>query len=120
MSLGLKSSVLAAAVLALAACGGSGGFSGSPGVRVSPSGIQVLAGSTQQMTATASDGGTTFIWQVNGLTGGNATIGTISSSGLYTAPGLPPSGGTVTIGAIEQGMSGAAGSAILNIGYSNA
>ncbi|MGH8293868.1 MAG: hypothetical protein ACRESA_10415, partial [Gammaproteobacteria bacterium] len=42
------------------------------------------------------------------------------SSGLYTAPGLPPSGGTVTIGAIEQGMSGAAGSAILNIGYSNA
>ena len=120
MSFGVKFSVLATAVLALAACGGSGGFSGSPGVRVSPSGVQVLAGATQQMTATASDGGTTFIWQVNGLTGGNATVGTISTGGLYTAPGLPPSGGTVTIDAIEQGMSGATGSATLSIGYSNA
>lgn len=120
MSFGTKFSVLTAAVLVLAACGGSGGLSGSTGVRVSPSGIQVLAGFTQQMTATASDGGTIFTWQVNGTTGGNATVGTISSSGLYTAPGLPPSGGTVTIGAIEQGMSGATGSATLNIGYSNA
>ena len=120
MSFGAKFSVLTVAVLALAACGGSGGLSGSTGVRVSPSGIQVLAGSTQQMTATASDGGTIFTWQVNGTTGGSATVGTISTSGLYTAPSIPPSGGTVTIGAIEQGMSGATGSATLNIGYSNA
>ena len=119
MSFCVKFSVLAAAVLALAACGGSGGLSGSAGVRVSPSGIQVLAGSTQQMTATASDGGTTFTWQVNGVTGGNATVGTISTSGLYTAPHLPPGGGTVTISATEQGMSGASGSTTLNIGYSN-
>lgn len=120
MSFGVKFSVLAAVVLALAACGGSGGLSGSAGVHVSPSGIQVLAGSTQQMTATASDGGTTFTWQVNGMTGGNATVGTISTSGLYTAPHLPPGGGTVTISASEQGMSGATGSATLKIGYSNA
>lgn len=119
MSAHTKIFSLIVAALALAACGGSGNSSGSTGVRVSPSGIQVLAGATQQMTATASDGGTAFTWQVNTVTGGNATLGTISTSGLYTAPNLPPSGGTVTITAIEQGMSGAAGSATLNIGYSN-
>lgn len=33
-------------------------------------------------------------WSVDGVTGGNTTLGTISSSGLYTAP---PSGGTHTV-----------------------
>lgn len=119
MSLGLKLPTLIAIVAVLSACGGSGGSSPSSGVTVSPSGILVLAGATQQMSATASDGGTAFTWQVNGVTGGNVSIGTISTNGRYTAPDLPPSGGTVTINAIEQGNSGASGSATLNIGYSN-
>jgi hypothetical protein len=119
MSYFAKSGLLIAALSVLAACGGSGGSSGGTGVTVSPSGVQVLAGATQQMTAAASDGSTTFTWQVNGVTGGNSSIGTITSSGLYTAPNLPPSGGSVTINAIEQGNSGASGSAILKIGYSD-
>ena len=114
-----KLGLLVAALSMLAACGGSGGASGGTGVTVSPSGVQVLAGATQQMTATASDGGTAFTWQVNGVTGGSSSIGTITASGLYTAPNLPPSGGSVTINAIEQGNSSASGSAVLNIGYSN-
>ena len=120
MSCTAKTGLLFAVVFMLAACGGSGGTFGGTGVTVSPSGVQVLAGAAQQMTATASDGGTTFTWQVNGVTGGNSSVGTITSSGLYTAPSLPPSGGSVTINAIEQGNSGASGSATLNIGYSNA
>ena len=111
--------LVTAVLLTLAACGGSGGSSGGTVVTVTPSGVQVLAGSTQQMTATASDGGTTFTWQVNGVTGGNGNVGTISTNGLYTAPNLPPPGGRVTITAIEQGNSGAPGLASLSIAYAN-
>lgn len=106
--------------LMLAGCGGSGGSQPSTGVSVSPSGVQVLAGATQQMQATASDGGTEFTWQVNGTTGGNSSVGDISASGLYTAPDRPPAGGKVTITAIEQGGAGSSGTVTLNIGFSNA
>lgn len=116
----IKLGVLFAAVAALTACGGSGGSTGGMGVTVAPSSVQVLAGASQQMTATASDGGTAFTWQVNGVAGGSSNLGTISTTGLYTAPNLPPTGGKVTITAIEQGNSGASGSATLNIGFSNA
>ncbi len=121
MSRFIKSLILTSAWLMLAACGGgSVSSSGSSGVTVTPSGTQVLAGATQQMSATAVDGGTAFTWQVNGIPGGNSTLGTISSSGLYTAPDLPPPGAAVTITAIEQAHTSQSGTATLSIGYSNA
>jgi uncharacterized protein (DUF1800 family)/plastocyanin len=68
-------------------------------VRISPSGAQLRPGETVQFKATIT--GTTnlnVVWKVNGAPGGNATVGTISTTGLYTAPaGL--TGSTVTIGA---------------------
>lgn len=115
----IKRTLLAAALLTLAACGGSGGSSGSTGVTVAPSGVQVLAGANQQMSATAGDGSTAFTWQVNGVTGGTSNTGTISGTGLYTAPTLPPVGGQVTITAVEQSNAMLSGTATLNIGYSN-
>lgn len=112
---------LIAAGLALAGCGGSSNSNPpASGVTLTPSGVQVAAGATQQMQATAGDGGKSFIWQVNGTTGGSSSTGTISSSGLYTAPALPPAGGKVTITATEQGGAGASGTATLSIGFSNA
>jgi Glycoside hydrolase family 44 len=33
---------------------------------------------------------TTVTWSVNGVVGGNSTVGTITSAGVYTAPGSPP------------------------------
>ena len=33
---------------------------------------------------------TTVTWSVNGIVGGNSTVGTITSAGVYTAPGSPP------------------------------
>lgn len=33
---------------------------------------------------------TAVTWRVNGIVGGNATVGTISAMGLYTAPNTPP------------------------------
>jgi hypothetical protein len=39
-----------------------------------------------------------IILQVNGITGGSSTVGTISSSGIYYAPAIMPmSGSTITI-----------------------
>jgi uncharacterized protein (DUF1800 family) len=40
---------------------------------------------------------TNVTWRINGIPGGNVTVGTISSGGLYTAPSVPPIGAvTVT------------------------
>ena len=38
-------------------------------------------------------------WKVNGITGGNSSVGTINSSGRYTAPKNVPSPNPVTVSA---------------------
>src|SRR5205807_7707270 len=64
-------------------------------VTISPTSATVATRGTQQFTATVQNTSNTAVtWQVNGVTGGNATVGTISSSGLYTAPASPA---TVTV-----------------------
>src|SRR6266700_3513907 len=69
-------------------------------VTISPTSATVGAGGTQQFTATVENTSNTAVtWQVNGVTGGNATVGTISSAGLYTAPASPA---TVTVTAVSQ------------------
>jgi len=37
------------------------------------------------------------IWSVNGIVGGNSTIGTVDSTGRYVAPVVVPPGGVVTV-----------------------
>src|SRR5436305_1348966 len=72
----------------------------SVSVTISPILATVAARGTQQFTATVQNTSNTAVtWQVNGVTGGNATVGTISSSGLYTAPASPA---TVTVTAVSQ------------------
>jgi uncharacterized protein (DUF1800 family) len=59
-------------------------------------------GSTAQFSAVVT--GTTntaVIWQVNGVTGGTAASGTITTSGLYTAPATMPATQSATITAIS-------------------
>src|SRR5260370_24073141 len=43
----------------------------------------------QQCTATLSGGTATFTWAVDGVPGGNSTVGTISASCLYTPSSIP-------------------------------
>ncbi|HWJ34353.1 MAG TPA: hypothetical protein VNR70_03760 [Steroidobacteraceae bacterium] len=83
------------AALLLAACGGGGS---SPGVTqptplptplptaltVSPGVAALTVSQTQQYTATVPGGGT-VTWTVDGVAGGNAGVGVVSSTGLYTA-----------------------------------
>ncbi|HYE30352.1 MAG TPA: DUF1800 family protein [Methylomirabilota bacterium] len=68
-------------------------------VAVNPGSASVQLGHSQQFTATVTgDANTAVVWQVNGVTGGSALLGTISASGYYTAPGgLPGGASNVTI-----------------------
>jgi len=54
---------------------------------------RVLLGDTYQFTSSYSDA----TWEVNRVPGGNDLFGTISSTGLYTAPAVVPLGGVVII-----------------------
>lgn len=65
----------------------SSGSSSSPSITISPSTARLQAGLSLQFTATVKGTSNTAVtWSVNGVVGGNNAIGTISSSGLYTAP----------------------------------
>src|SRR5581483_6334435 len=57
------------------------------GIQVLPSQATLYLTGTQQFTATVT-GATTnsVIWMVNGVAGGNSAVGTISATGLYSAP----------------------------------
>jgi Cellulase (glycosyl hydrolase family 5) len=85
-------------------------------VSVSPPTATVDLGGTQQFTATVT--GTTsaaVVWAVNGTAGGDGTHGTITSGGLYMAPGVTPSPNTVTITAQSQVDNEKTGSATVTI-----
>ena len=56
-------------------------------ISITPTQAQLYVGDTQQFTATVSGAtNSSLIWMVNGKVSGNATIGTISATGLYAAP----------------------------------
>ncbi|MBZ5599808.1 MAG: S1 family peptidase [Acidobacteriia bacterium] len=57
----------------------------------------------------------TVTWQVNGTAGGDTTVGTIDSSGLYTAPALIPDPKTVTVTAVLQANPSKSGSASVTV-----
>lgn len=54
---------------------------------VSPDGAAISPGATQQFTATIQGlTNTAVTWSVDGVAGGNSSVGTVSTGGLYTAP----------------------------------
>jgi len=54
---------------------------------ISPTTVGVTTGATQQFKATLQGQSNPAVtWSVDGINGGNATVGTINSQGLYTAP----------------------------------
>jgi hypothetical protein len=87
-------------------------------VSVSPTSgsLQAGSGNTQSFTATVADTlNTQVTWQVNTMAGGNATVGTISTAGVYTAPATVPSPATVTVTAISAADSTRSASATVTI-----
>ncbi len=84
---------------------------------VSPSSATVPLGGTQQFTASLNGTvQTTAMWSVNGVQGGNSTVGTIDSTGRYTAPASFPS---PNVFMVTASASGASGSANLTVVYPN-
>jgi hypothetical protein len=68
---------------------------------VSPGTAEKLPKGTQQFTVTSGGNGP-FTWQVNGVTGGNTTFGTITTTGFYTGPDAVPSPATFDVCAIQD------------------
>ena len=129
-SIGWVRQVGAAAALAAVAlglgCASGSSFSSTPApvtpvaavtVTVSGAAQTRLGTNTQFSAAVANTSNLAVTWQVNGVTGGSAATGTISSTGLYTAPASLPSGNSVTVGAVSQAspaVSGTLAEAIWN------
>lgn len=68
--------------------------------------VQII-GTSQQFTATiAGCSDPRLVWSVNGIVGGNAGIGTITQTGLYTAPAAEPLTSLFTIRAESVGCRG--------------
>jgi hypothetical protein len=72
----------------------------SVGITISPTAATVRVNRTKQFTATVQNSSNrSVIWKVNGVTGGNSAVGTISSAGVYRAPISVPKPAVVTVSA---------------------
>jgi hypothetical protein len=71
-----------------------------PPVSVSPASVNLAAGGSQQFTASmAGNPSPAVTWEVDGVVGGNAVVGTISATGLYSAP---IAAGTAVVSAVSD------------------
>ncbi|HEY6307697.1 MAG TPA: hypothetical protein VI488_14690 [Candidatus Angelobacter sp.] len=87
-------------LLVLIGCGGGSTPPPPPVPMVSPTSATVALSATQQFNLTSGTGTgaiLTATWSVNGVQGGNSTVGTIDSTGKYTAPASFPSPNTLTV-----------------------
>ena len=109
----------AAAVLpALLLIGCGGGSSPPPAIAisVSPTSVTLAPGASQIFNATVTNTqDTTVTWKVNNTVGGNATVGTISTFGVYVAPASEPSPPTVNVTAISQADTSKTATALVTI-----
>ncbi|MHB8674800.1 MAG: Ig-like domain-containing protein, partial [Candidatus Limnocylindrales bacterium] len=117
--------------LCVVGCGGSGSGMGGQtptlpptasvtSVAVSCASATVNVGQTSQCSATVQGTGnysSAVTWSVNSVAGGNATFGTVSASGLFTAPATVPGTGAITIEATSQSDPSRAGNAAISLVY---
>lgn len=83
------------------------------GISISPAKARVGTGGTQQFSITSTDPSLMAVsWSVDGAAGGNITVGTISASGLYTAP---PNPGPHTVGAASTANAAVTATAFVTV-----
>jgi hypothetical protein len=94
----------------------------APGtVTIFPKSANVVVGGTALFTAAVNDANPSVTWLVNGETGGNSSVGTITplpgtgDQALYTAPLQVPDEGAVTVTAVSVANPQQAASAVVNI-----
>jgi len=72
------------------------------GFGVVPDQADVALGATLGFQAILDGNPTTAVtWRVNGTAGGSALVGTITATGVYTAPSTPPPVPTITVEAVR-------------------
>jgi|HubBroStandDraft_6_1064221.scaffolds.fasta_scaffold08371_3 hypothetical protein len=101
--------------------GGGGGGNTTPiTVTVSPSATSVVVGQTVPFTATVTGTTNTAVnWEVAGVPGGNSTVGTITTGGLYTAPSVLPNPSTEVVTAVSQANTTKMGTGRVQVFQSN-
>ena len=100
----MKKARMCFCLVALAVLGGCSSSSSTKTGSISPGAVAVSLGQSTQFQATLPGKSGSETWSVNGIAGGNATVGTITSTGLYTAPSDTDSI-AVTITAASSGSS---------------
>lgn len=72
-------------------------------VTVSPTSATLVAGGSRRISAYVNGVPSLNVrWSVNGLPGGDASVGTVDTNGNYTAPALPPPTFTVSVTATSK------------------
>src|ERR1700747_1693272 len=85
-------------------------------VILQPAQVSVSLAQSQQFQATVTGTSNKSVtWFAGGVAGGTASAGTISPSGLYTAPNALPCPPTVTVTALSNADSSAAASAVVSL-----
>lgn len=112
----------ASLIFLLAGCTGLTSHNGAPSqtpqgaVTLIPASATLRGGDTQPFVANANDGTRpAMTWSVNGVAGGSAATGTITTAGVFTAPQFPPSPNSVTIGVAETADATKSGSSIVTL-----
>ena len=101
--------------------GGTGGNTNPPpppatSVTLTPTSATIYAGQTVTFKATVN--GTTdqsLTWSVNGIEGGNATVGTVNIYGLYQSPANIPASNPITVRAVSKSNTNAAANGMVTV-----
>ena len=89
-------------------------------VTVSPVFVTLSSGGQQTFAASVNSAPVSVTWKIACKATFSTDCGTISSTGVYTAPLAPPPGGTVTVTATTTDGSANPGYSSISIQYSNA
>ena len=85
-------------------------------VTLTPASSTIRCGGTVSLTAkVANTTDQVVTWQVNGQAGGGPTVGTVSATGVYTAPAALPSPAAVTVTAVSHADPTAKASVTVNL-----
>jgi hypothetical protein len=81
-----------------------------------PTQVSIALSQSQQFQAIVTGASNKSVtWFAGGVAGGSATVGTISPSGLYTAPSAMPTPPTITVTASSNADSSATASAVVTL-----
>src|SRR5258708_6807235 len=121
----IQAALIYSLVLTLTSCGGGGStpVQQQSGINIVPTTASLPLNGTQAFNAFLNGAGTAAIqqanWSVNSSAGGNGTVGTISASGVYTAPASFPSPNSVTITAALQSNTSQTANAAVTVIFPN-